>query len=163
MISIYSDGSSSGKATGAIGWAWVLVTDGNVHSVGYGGLPTGTNNQSELLGAIKGIEAYLDSCHRLDMLVCGRDLDEIELVSDSRYVLGCASGAWNPTKNMELVARLIYLKSYVGRLRWVPGHSKADSLDAEMNSRADSMAKLGKSEQVLTSAPESEIITDEVE
>lgn len=135
-VSVYTDGSSSGKGTGAIGWAYVLVRDGEVVGCDYGGLPDGTNQTAELRAAIKGLLGA-------DNLDGG---DEIELVSDSKYVLGLASGAHRATKNVELVEQLIELAKGVTRLRWVPGHSKEKSLDAEMNSRADSLAKRGKAE-----------------
>lgn len=141
MISLYTDGSSSGRGTGAIGWAWVLVRDGEVVLCGYGGLPDGTNQRAELMAAVEGLK--VTNQYLLDH---DCDREEIELVSDSKYVLGLASGAHKASKNLDLVEDLIWAAKITHRLRWVPGHSREKSLDAEMNNRCDTLSKRGKAE-----------------
>lgn len=98
----------------------------------YGGQNPATNNQMELKAAIEGLKA-LES-----LRLSG---DAIELVSDSRYVLGSANGSYNGDKNLELIQELRELVARVGVkvFRWVPGH-QGDLL----NERCDSLAKTGK-------------------
>ena len=134
MISVYADGSSTGRADGPGGWAYVLVRDGEAFSAGFGGQNPATNNQMELMAAIRGLE-------RLAGLVLTDDA--VELVSDSQYVLGLASGAFTAAKNQALVARLLLAVRAAGarKFRWVRGHA-----GDEFNERVDRLAKMGKSD-----------------
>ena len=133
MISVYSDGSSSGGSDKPGGYGWVILRDGVPLYSGCGGDPATTNNVMELTGAIKGLEALLTS----GLL----ELDKtIELVSDSQYVLGIGSGEFSPTKNLELAHRLRGLVSQTGAAcRWVRGHD-----NEPWNCRCDSLARKGK-------------------
>lgn len=114
----------------------------------YGGDPCTTNNKMELTAAIRGLQALST------MYVPRREL--VELVADSQYTLGMASGRMSPgmgkdgrPTNGELVARLQKLaQEWLGKApdgrpltRWVPGHA-GDT----WNERADSLAKRGKRE-----------------
>ena len=146
-VSLYCDGSSTGKSNLPGGWAFVVYVNGEPVWADYGGSPQTTNNEMELTAAVKALEAWSRLRDEFEME------GSIELVSDSKYVLGMASGAHKAVKNVELVERLVALVSkYVTRLRWVPGHSKDKTVDAEMNSRADSLAKRGKAEATSSAA-----------
>jgi ribonuclease HI len=64
----------------------------------------------------------------------------VELVSDSEYCLGIASGQFDPTKNLELAAeirRLVILTK--ARTRWVRGHS-----GEIFNEKCDELAKAAR-------------------
>lgn len=134
-ISLYVDGSSTGKSERPCGWGWVVVRNDKPLIAGYGGQPKGTNNIAELMAAIDGLKAL-----RKSQLLAVNDL--LEMVSDSQYMLGLASGKFFPSKNVKLVEELKSLcRGTVRKFRWVRGH-RGDT----WNERADSLAKLGKSE-----------------
>lgn len=139
MISIYSDGASSAKGGQPGGWGFVIVRDEtHVICAAYGSDPSTTNNIMELTGAIRGMEAALEQI-RLGMIGRG---EPIELVSDSQYVLGLASGRFTPSANLELAKQAKQLLSTLrGKDRWVRGH-KGDV----WNERCDSLAGKGKQE-----------------
>lgn len=103
--------------------------------MGYGGAPSGTNNEAELTAAIRGLEAA-------KRLVEGTGACPITLVSDSQYTLGMASGAFNPSKNLALVKSLRSLALELGATtRWVRGHD-----GVKFNEFVDTLAKCGKEE-----------------
>lgn len=136
MVEIFTDGSSSahGKGT-ATGWAYIIVKDGQPRYSGHGGDPVGTNNTAELKAAIQGLTAV---SRIYDELVV--DGEEVVLVSDSRYVLGMASGQYSATTNLEQVG---VLRALFARLctsgRWVRGHA-----GNTWNERCDSLAGRGR-------------------
>jgi ribonuclease HI len=133
ILSVYTDGSSTGRADGPGGWAFVITTGSTFLASQYGGILPATNNQMELMAAIKGLEAVQTHL---------RNEDRVELVSDSRYVLGTASGQFNGTKNTSLCGALRGLaKSLPLRFRWVAGHS-----GDLFNERCDVLAKKGKAD-----------------
>jgi ribonuclease HI len=135
VISIYSDGSSGAGGGKPGGYGWIIVKDEQVLAWSYGGSPATTNNLMEMEGAIQGLEAVLE----LKLHETGEPL---ELVSDSQYTLGIASGAYTATKNLESASRLQDLTARVGcRLRWVRGHN-----GETFNEKCDALAKQGKIE-----------------
>ena len=71
-IRLYSDGSSLGNP-GAGGWGTILKYNDNIKELS-GAQANTTNNQMELLGAIKGLEALKEPC-------------DVEIISDSKYVV----------------------------------------------------------------------------
>lgn len=131
MISIYSDGSSNGRSDSPCGWAFVILKDGRPVATGYGSIQSGTNNVAELEGAIRGLKTFF----KLGFSA------PLELVCDSQLVLGFATGAYKPTKNLDQVKTLqdLVVASGCKRFRWVKGHD----LD-QWNQRCDSLAKRGK-------------------
>ena len=137
MISVYADGSSHSSGGRPGGWAFVVLREGRPLASGNGGHPETSNNAMELMAAIRGLQAI----ERL--YPSGTDLF-LELVSDSQYTLGMASGAYSPTRNRELVADLRQLtKALNPRLRWVKGHGSD-----VWNNRVDSLAKMAKQRMV---------------
>lgn len=135
--SVYSDGSSGGDSTGAIGWGWLIVKNGQyVINAGNGGADKGTNNIAELMGAIEGLRVLLG------LQEFTHQPAAVELVSDSKYVLGLASGEYEPTKNLDLAKILRDMVSQHGvRTKWVKGHN-----GNPLNEMCDRLAKLGKSQ-----------------
>lgn len=162
MISIYTDGSSHARGGLPGGWAFVIVRDGFPVVANFGGDPSTTNNRMELTGAIKGLET-LDALIREHALLDQPPFGQVvELVSDSQYTLGMASGAMSPSmgpdgvrKNGDLVDRIreladrLLTKGSDGkpRTRWVRGHD-GDTY----NERCDSLAKRGKKENTNVSS-----------
>lgn len=135
MISIYSDGSSGAGGGKPGGYGWLIVRGDKIIAWGYGGSPSTTNNLMEMEGAIQGMEAAIE-------LGLHTDPELIELVSDSQYTLGMATGAMSPSKNLEVVERLkaLYMQ-VVKRARWVRGHT-----GEKYNEQCDELAKQGKDE-----------------
>lgn len=137
MISIWADGSSSGAGRGAGGYGWLIAEGEKVLHWGYGGTPLTTNNLMELEGCIQGLEAVLE-------LGLNKPGVFLELVSDSQYALGMASGEWNATKNLEAVHNLRDLAAALRcRFRWVRGHE-----GTAHNETCDKLAKQGKIENL---------------
>ena len=133
MISVYADGSSTGRSNREWGWAFCIVKEGQCLLANYGGGPCGTNNIAELTAAIEGLKALLSNdWHQ------GHGI--VELVSDSQYTLNIASGAFNAQKNLDLAKALkdLFIQTNA-RSRWIRGHSSN-----EWNNRCDSLAKEGK-------------------
>lgn len=130
MISVYSDGSSEGNSTGAIGYGWIIVNGDEILDTGHGGALVGTNNISELTGAIEGLKAFKN-------LGLG---GPVELVSDSQYVLGIANGSFKPLKNLDLAGKIKELCDELRvTTRWVRGHN-----GDKYNTMCDKLAKHGK-------------------
>lgn len=138
MISVYADGSSTGRRDRPGGFGWVILENGQPLQCGYGGDPKTTNNVMELTAAIKGLEALAELKPMNELLA-----QRIELVCDSEYTLKIASGEFSPQKNLELAIRLRNLaRSLHVITRWVKGHSAEP-----WNERCDRLAKRGKEEQ----------------
>ena len=140
MISVYADGSSTGKANREGGWAFVITKDNQPIFANYGGNKHTTNNVMELTAAIEGLRAVLANGWHIGNVV--------ELVSDSQYTLGIATGGYHPQKNIEICQELTALfKKANARARWVRGHA-----GDQWNERCDSLAKQGKEEALLPRA-----------
>jgi len=134
-IKLFSDGSSLGNP-GPGGWGTILQYNNTIKELS-GGEKNTTNNQMELLGVIKGLEALKEPC-------------EVEIISDSKYVVQ-AINEWlynwqknnwktagkKPVKNQELWQR--YLKASAPhkiKAIWVKGHN-----GHKENERCDILAK----------------------
>ena len=135
QVTIYTDGACSGNP-GPGGWGAILVYKGIEREMSGGDAST-TNNRMELTAVIEALEALKEPC-------------EVELCSDSRYVLDALTKGWavswrangwkkadkKPALNSELWDRLLTLTerhkmSYV----WVKGHE-----GHPYNERCDAMA-----------------------
>lgn len=134
VYSIYADGSSHSSSGLPGGYGWVIVLDKYPIAAGSGGSVSTTNNIMELRAAIAGIKGlkamFPDGCP-----------GPVELVSDSKYALGIASGKFNAAKNKEDADELRALAEEVGifQFRWVRGHD-----GNKWNERCDRIAKLAK-------------------
>jgi ribonuclease HI len=132
VISIYCDGSSSGRSDEPGGWCFIIVINDKTWKMNCGGNPSTTNNRMEFTAAIEGLR-YLKE-H-------GGDIDDVvELVSDSQLTLGIANGKMTPSKNIDLAEPLHALAQELkARVRWVKGHN-----GNEYNERCDRFAKREK-------------------
>lgn len=134
-ITIFSDGSSLGNP-GPGGWGTILKYNGHVKELS-GGDPNTTNNQMELLGAIKGLEALKEPC-------------KVTIISDSKYVVqginewlknwiknNWKTAAKKAVKNVELWQRYVEVsKIHQIEAMWVKGHA-----GHEENERCDFLAR----------------------
>lgn len=134
-VTIYTDGSSRGNP-GPGGYGAILLAGAHRKELS-GGFAKTTNNRMELMAAIVALEALKKPC-------------EVELVSDSKYVIdamrlgwihgwkkkGWSRGPNKPLKNAELWQRLDSAsKSHKMVWSWVKGHS-----GHPMNERCDELA-----------------------
>jgi ribonuclease HI len=139
VIAVYSDGSSSGRSSKPGGYGFIIVrktlgAPDEELAWGYGGSPRTTNNLMEMQGAIMGLRKVLElGLHKSE---------RVELVSDSQYTLGIASGGYSPSSNVEEATALQELAKEVGcGFRWVRGHA-----GERYNEGCDELAKAGKLE-----------------
>ena len=134
-VNIYTDGACSGNP-GPGGWGAVLVYRG-IEKEMSGGEASTTNNRMELTAVIRALSALKEPC-------------EVELCSDSKYVLDALTKGWavswrrngwrkadkKPALNSDLWEQLLELvemheMTYV----WVKGHE-----GHPYNERCDTMA-----------------------
>ena len=131
VVSIYTDGACSGNP-GPGGYGVVLLS-GSLRKELSGGFRLTTNNRTELLAAITGLEAL-----KLDGLV-------VRLYTDSQYLVNAVNNGWlfswekkrfAKKKNPDLWIRFleVYRRHRV-TLVWVKGHNN----DPE-NERCDTLA-----------------------
>ena len=121
-IILYSDGSSLGNP-GNGGWGTILKYKDITKELS-GAVQNTTNNQMELLGVIKGLEALKEPCN-------------VTIISDSSYVVN-AINQWlsnwqknnfktankKPVKNYELWQRYLEVaKPHNIKAVWVKGHN----------------------------------------
>jgi len=121
-IILYSDGSSLGNP-GNGGWGTILKYKDITKELS-GAVQNTTNNQMELLGVIKGLEALKEPCN-------------VTIVSDSSYVVN-AINQWlsnwqknnfktaskKPVKNYELWQQYLEVaKPHNIKAVWVKGHN----------------------------------------
>ena len=137
QVEIYTDGACRGNP-GPGGWGALLRSNGHEKELCGGQLDT-TNNQMELLAAIKALESLKEPC-------------KIDLFTDSKYVKngitqwiiksktnGFKNAKKKPDLNAELWIRLDTLVSeHDINWLWVKGHS--GHID---NERADALANRG--------------------
>jgi len=137
QVDIYTDGACRGNP-GPGGWGVLLRSNNKEKELCGGSLDT-TNNQMELLAAIKALESLKESC-------------QINLYTDSKYVKqgitewiikwkanGFKNSKKKPVVNAELWIRLDNLASqHKINWQWVKGH--AGHID---NERADELANQG--------------------
>lgn len=121
-VTIYADGACSGNP-GPGGWAAIL-TDGTREKQISGREENTTNNRMELLAAIKGLEALRYPC-------------EVDLYSDSQYLVSTMTKGWKRNKNVDLWAMLdYYVSMHSIDFIWVKGHASN-----EYNNKCDQMAR----------------------
>jgi ribonuclease HI len=95
---------------GRAGWAAVLMTGEDTREL-MGGEENSTNQRAEILGAIAALEA-------LD------EPTELEIVSDSMYLIMCARREWKRRTNRDLWARLDAAAApHDVTYTWVRGHA----------------------------------------
>lgn len=134
-VSIYTDGACSGNP-GPGGWGAVLVY-GKAEKELSGGEADTTNNRMELTAVLSALEALKEPC-------------EVEITSDSRYVVDAVEKGWlaswrsngwkksdrGPVLNRELWERLLpLLQRHKVRFHWIKGHD-----GHPYNERCDALA-----------------------
>jgi len=135
-IIVYTDGACSGNP-GIGGWGAVIIVKDNKPIHLSGGSNLTTNNQMELMAAIKVLEYFKES-------------KEIDIFTDSKYLMngieswiknwkqnGWKTAAKKPVKNKELWERLdMLINNHSIEWKWVKGH--AGNVNNEM---ADFLAR----------------------
>lgn len=134
-VEIYTDGACSGNP-GPGGWGAILCYNGREKELS-GGEKNTTNNRMELTAVISALEALKEPC-------------EVELYSDSKYVIDALSKGWakawqkknwiksdkKPALNPDLWEKLLSLTDiHTVHYHWVKGHA-----DNEYNNRCDKLA-----------------------
>ena len=131
---IYTDGSCRANGNGGIGIVWIKNNKKVYeYSKGYKNV---TNNIMELTAILVGLKSI------------SKQIDSLEIVSDSEYALGCIfNSKWNPKKNVELINKikkqLIETQKLVKEpitYRHVYGHQKEGNSDMMLNNLADKLA-----------------------
>lgn len=124
MYTIITDGAySSTRNQGGVG---IIILDAE----GYEVLEYSktfintTNNQMEMMACIIALEAITEP-------------SEVTIISDSQYVIGCASKGWKRKKNVALWKRFDKAMNFHTKVtfEWVKGH-----LDNLYNNRCDELA-----------------------
>ena len=134
-VQIYTDGACSGNP-GPGGWGAILSYNGREKELS-GGEKNTTNNRMELTAVISALEALKEPC-------------EVELYSDSKYVIDALSKGWarswkaknwiksdkKPALNPDLWEKLLSLTDiHTVHYHWVKGHA-----ENEYNNRCDELA-----------------------
>lgn len=122
-IKVFTDGACSGNP-GPGGWGAILKYGGQEKELS-GGEEQTTNNRMELTAVIKALSALKEPC-------------EVELVSDSKYVIDSIQKGWvyswqknnwvksdkKPALNVDLWEQLLpLLKTHKVTYRWIKGHA----------------------------------------
>ena len=135
-ITIYTDGACSGNP-GPGGYGVVMIYGEHIKEFSGSDLET-TNNRMEIMGVIVGLEALNQPC-------------QVELFSDSRYVVDAINKGWairwkqnnwmrnkkEPALNIDLWERLLpLLDKHKVNFNWVKGHA-----GHPQNERCDQLAR----------------------
>lgn len=108
MLKIYTDGSCSPNP-GPGGWAFIGISEKEYH--GSGTSIKTTNNIMEMTAVIEALKFF-------------SKYKDFHIVSDSLYVINCATNKWKRNKNTELWKEYdIVSKDKKIHFEWVKGHS----------------------------------------
>jgi len=129
----YTDGGAEPNP-GIGGWG-VVLRSGEHRKELYGGADHATNNAMELTAALMALKALKQSC-------------EVEIISDSQYLVNTMSKGWKRNKNTDLWDALDDAANpHLVTWTWVKGHN--GTVD---NERAHDLAERGIREQRRKSA-----------
>lgn len=142
-VELYTDGACKGNP-GAGGWG-ALLRYGSTERELYGYQAEATNNQMELMAAIRGLEALTRPC-------------KVVLTTDSKYVLqgmtewlagwkkkGWKNASGQPVKNQDLWQRLDKAaRPHQIEWKWVRGHTGHTE-----NERVDALANRAIEEKFI--------------
>ena len=135
QVTVYTDGACSGNP-GPGGWGAILRYQETEKEIS-GGDPSTTNNRMELTAVIEALRCLREPC-------------EVELYSDSRYVIDALEKRWvygwkqrgwvksdrKPALNVDLWETLLPLIArHKVRYHWVKGHAENPK-----NNRCDELA-----------------------
>lgn len=128
MLQVYCDGACSGNP-GPGGWAFVIPSLG-VEKSGF--VDATTNNRMELLAVIAALN-YLNNQNKYEY----RYGPQIEIITDSQYVVKSMTENWRKLKNTDLWADLAAECSFGWDITWtwVKGHASNP-----YNARCDELA-----------------------
>lgn len=135
-VTIYTDGACSGNP-GPGGWGCVLIYNGNEKEL-YGNSNDTTNNIMEITATLEALKALKFPC-------------EVDLYSDSAYVVNCFNQGWiynwikkgwktasgQPVKNRELWEELYSLT----QIHNVTFHKVKGHANNKYNNRCDELAR----------------------
>lgn len=144
QVSIYTDGACSGNP-GPGGWGAILCYKGTEKEIS-GAEKETTNNRMELTAVIEALKCLKEAC-------------EIELWSDSKYVIDGLEKGWaeswrkngwrksdrKPALNPDLWDVLLNLTAeHEIRYHWVKGHA-----ENELNNRCDALAVAAREKLII--------------
>ena len=111
MLKLYVDGACSPNP-GTGGWACIFYDDKNNPEKHCGYLENTTNNIMEITSVIKGLQ-YIKKYTK-----------EVEILTDSQYVVNTMTKGWKRNKNQDLWFQLDEeLKNFTNiKWTWVKGH-----------------------------------------
>ena len=122
-IEVYADGSAQTKDKPG-GWASVILIDGVLHKELAGHLELATNNDAELIAAVKGLDYTLEYVASFQGSFPMET--EVTLISDSQIILNWANGTYR-FKQVDKMVLYEHLRRLVKKLnvktQWVRGHS----------------------------------------
>jgi ribonuclease HI len=123
MLKIYTDGACSGNP-GPGGWAYV-IPEYTKEEFDYA--PATTNNRMELIAVIEGLHGALKYANGGD----------VEIITDSQYVVNTMTLGWKKNKNVDLWQELDNILVYFHEVKWtwIKGHA-----DNPYNKRCDELA-----------------------
>lgn len=128
MITLYTDGACLGNP-GRGGWAAVLVEDGSKKML-HGSEERTTNNRMELTAVIRGLQAVPEG-------------SQVEVFSDSQYVIKTMTLGWKRNVNLDLWDELESVASRRNvKWTWVKGHD-GNPLNEEADAIAVREASMG--------------------
>ena len=131
MIKLYTDGACSPNP-GLGGWAASFNYKGNKY-VTYGYDENSTNNRMELMAAIEGLRFVNKVFHQNGL---PSKAEEIELYSDSQYLVSTINNNWKRNVNQDLwgiIDKAIQIMDV--KFIWVKGHAST-----EENNECDNLA-----------------------
>ena len=101
MLKIYCDGACSGNP-GPGGWAFV-IPELNIELAGFN--KDTTNNRMEITAVFEALKYIYNNHHD----IMGED---IEIITDSQYVINTMTKGWKKNKNTDLWSMLDYYRWY---------------------------------------------------
>lgn len=129
---VFTDGSCRGNKNGGIGVVW-LKNGKKVFEYSKGYKNT-TNNIMELTAIYIALKSIV------------KDINSLEIISDSEYSIGVITKPWKPKKNIELIDKikkqLIETQKLVKEpIKWthVKGHQKQGDINMVWNNYADKL------------------------
>ena len=122
-IKLYTDGACSGNP-GPGGWAAIIINGNYIHKIS-GSDESTTNNRMEIIAVIEGLKMVSEDSN-------------VEVITDSAYVVNTMTKGWKRNKNQDLWEELDNLISKRDvKFTWVKGHASN-----QYNNECDKMAVL---------------------
>ena len=120
-IKLYTDGACSGNP-GPGGWASIIINGDYIYKIS-GSDKSTTNNRMEIIAVIEGLKMISDASN-------------VEVITDSAYVVNTMTKGWKRNKNQDLWNELdIVVSKHNVKFTWVIGHGSN-----QYNNECDKMA-----------------------